>query len=370
MSKTGKMITANQFMFTIACFVQSSSLLSSFLYPATHQDSWMVVIAGFLLSLAPVAVYARLMEGFPGLHLMQILEQVFGRALGLALSVLYAFFFISLTASNLRYLGDFIQQALMPNTPPFLVMGMCLLLCIWAAHYGANAVTRYGATFSMVTTLILIASIIMVANQYRADNFLPMLRQPPMRYGQGVHLSVAILFTEIVAFLMIAPEVGQINRRIHFYWITGLVIGFFTILLCVLRDTAVLGHLTDLFALPFFETLRLVTLSESLSRMEVLFLVVLINLFFNKIILLYYVSIRSFAHITRQPSIKPFLFLFGAGILLYAHFLYPSALVHALTARTATPTVWTPFVLVIPVLTLIVARCRRLLKPREVHGGT
>ena len=44
-------VSASQFMFTVACFIQASTLLTAFFISVTKQDSWIVSIFGFLVGM-------------------------------------------------------------------------------------------------------------------------------------------------------------------------------------------------------------------------------------------------------------------------------------------------------------------------------
>lgn len=363
-TRDGKM-TGIQFMCSIACFLQASSLLSSFLFPVTNQDSWLAVLGGGLISVPLVLVYLRLLRAFPGLNLLQIMSRVFGRVLGGAINLLYVLFFLSVTAANLRYLSDFMQQTIMVNTPSAVIIGCTILLCAYASHQGANIVTRFSALFMVVILGLLLASLLLVSNLYDGANFQPAFHQEPIEYAHGFHLTTSILLGEIVIFTMFAPDVTKRKRKMSFYWFVGLGIGFLTILAVVLRETAVLGNTLPLFALPFFETLRLVSLSSALSRMEIIFVITLINIFFSKILMLFYVSVNSVAHLLHQPSYRPFILLTGAFLLILAVTLYPSTLEHLIAARDVTPFIWTPFTMIIPPLALLIAKVRGQLSQKE-----
>ena len=111
-------ISGIQFMFTVACFIQSSSLLTSFFTSITKQDSWIVVILGFVMSIPSLLIYTYIMKIFPDKNLMEINNIVFGPIIGKVVSVLYLWFFLTLSALNTKDLGDFVQKTTMQNTPP------------------------------------------------------------------------------------------------------------------------------------------------------------------------------------------------------------------------------------------------------------
>ena len=100
-------ITGTQFMFTVACFLQASSLLTSFISAVALQDSWIVVIFGALFSLLLIWLYQALMVTFPTLNLLQVLTEVYGTAAGKIIGAAYVWFEAQIANQNSR--NQFLQ---------------------------------------------------------------------------------------------------------------------------------------------------------------------------------------------------------------------------------------------------------------------
>ncbi|MCQ4924503.1 endospore germination permease [Tissierella carlieri] len=358
-------ISGIQFMFTVACFIQSSSLLTSFFTSITKQDSWIVVILGFVMSMPSLLIYTYIMKIFPDKNLMEINNMVFGPIMGKVVSVLYLWFFLTLSALNTKDLGDFVQKTTMQNTPPIIILGVFILLCAWAVRNGIKVVTRYSMFFTLIAILIVLSTIFFTINQMKIDNFLPMLEQPKMVYIQGTHIISTIPFGELIVFLMINPnlEIEPKKRRKYFFY--AFIIGGLTLLTIVLRDTAVLGNTIKIFALPPFETLRLISIYSALSRVEVLFAVSLIMLMFFKICILYYVTVMSIAYIFKLQSFKSLVTSVGIIIIIYSFNIYPSIIAHINSASKTAPFEWFMFETILPFITIIVARIRKLPKLKK-----
>jgi spore germination protein KB len=203
-------------------------------------------------------------------------------------------------------------------------------------------------------------SLLLVGNQMHFDNFLPMFELPLAKYIQGTHIILTIPFGEIVIFMMVAPHTDTKNKSHLRYVLNGFLLGGFMLLLVVVRDTAVLGNALHLFTLPAFETLRLATLVERLSRMEIMFAIVLIVLLFFKITVLHYVTTISAAQVFGMKSYRPLALTIGALMIAYTYTLYPSSIEHAYTSQETAPFGWTFFEALLPLVTLVVAKIRKL----------
>jgi spore germination protein KB len=356
-------ITPFQFMFTVACFLQSSALLSAFFAPITKQDSWLVVLFGMVCAMPALLVYCAIMKSFPGQNLIQITLGALGKAGGTVVSLMFIWFFLTLSALNMRDFGQFIRQIMLVETPTIAVVALCAALCAFAVLKGVKVVTRYAPAYSLLSISLTVFAIILTIKLMNFDNFLPVLAQEPIKYVQATNIMFSIPFGELVVILMIAPSVGQGKKKKGLYLFGGFLIGSGTILSVVARDTAVLGQVGSLFSQPSFEALRLARFLD-LNRMEVLFAVVLIVLLFFKISCLFYVSVLAIAQLFGLKNYHPLVLMLGALIVGYSVFVFPTSKIHSAYSRETAPILWVVFEFLLPLLVLIVGRARGLHKQK------
>lgn len=358
-------ISGRQFMLAMICFLQASSLLMAFLSGITTRDSWLVLIFAILVGLPVIWVYRELMLLFPEENLIQVLEHVLGPLAGRILGGLYVWFFFSLTSLNLMDEGDFTKLTLMRDTPQVLMMTLCILVALIAVRRDVRLVTQYGALFMSINFIILTITILLLLNQLDVAHFFPILDQPVMSYVQGTHIALTMPFGEVVVFLMLTPNVKLTRHEATKYLFGGFLVGAFTAVISMARDIAVLGNTINLFTMPPLVTLRLVNLGTALSRIEILFAVVLIMLMFFKITVLYYVSVLALAQLLRVKPYRRLTLAAGALILSYGLTLYRCPVEHTASAREVVPAAWTFFELVIPLLLLLVAKFRGMSAGKE-----
>jgi len=356
-------------MFTMACFIQSSALLTAFLASVTGQDSWLVTIISGILCLGLIWFYRTLMVMFPDKDLLEVLEEVYGKVLGKIIGVSYVWFFFTLAALNTNDLGDFVALTLMSKTPHVVLTVMCLAVSAWAVKDGVSVVTHYSGFFMLVAIVVLITSILLTVNQIDLGNFLPLLDMPFLSYVHGVHIIATIPFGELVVFLMITPAVSLAECDPGKRLLGGFVIGGLTVLFVLLRDIAVLGNTLPMFTLPALVTHRLVNIGTVFSRMEILFAVILIMLLFFKITFLYYVSVLSLARLANLTSYRRLILAAGALIVAYGLTLYHSPIEHSAWARETTPFLWTFFEMLVPLVTVLIAKIRKLPSMSGMKGA-
>ena len=358
-------IQGTQWMMAIACFIQASALLTSFLSAITHQDSWLVVLMGIFICLPLIWLYRCIMVRFPDRNLLQILEDVFGKAGGKILGLSYIWFFLTLGSINLMDLGDFTKLVIMRRTPSVVLLILCILVSSMAVRRGAKLVTRYSTLFVAVAYIILFLSIALILNIADMENFLPMFEYPLKRYIQGTHIIATIPFGEVVIFLMLHPCVKMTRKETTMYLFIGFGLGAFTILSVLMRDIAVLDNTLALFTLPNLITLQLVNFGMALSRVEVLFMVILVMLLFFKITMLYYVTVMSIAQLFQVKTFRHLVLAVGILMVTYGLTLYPCPVEHAASAQEITPILWSVFEIIIPLVTFHVAVIRKMPSTQE-----
>ncbi|NLY46393.1 MAG: endospore germination permease [Tissierella sp.] len=359
-------ISRTQFMFSVACFIQSSSLLTSFFTSITKQDSWIAVILGSIVSIPTLLIYSYIMKKFPDKNLIEINDMVFGPIIGKIFSIIYIWFFMTLSAINTKDLGEFVQKTILDNTPSIIIVGALLLLCSWTVRNGIEIVTRYSLLFTFIATTIVISTVFLTINQMEMDNFLPILQQPKMAYVRATHIISAIPFGELVVILMLNPNLDIEPKKRIKYLLYGFLIGGFTLLLVVFRDIAVLSKTIEIFLLPSYETLRLISVYSTLSRVEALFAISLIILMFFKISVLYYISVMGIAYLFKMKSYKPLVLSIGVIIIIYSFIVYPSIIAHMKSGSETAPFGWLVVESILPLITAIVAKIRKL--PEQKKG--
>ncbi|NCU32358.1 MAG: spore gernimation protein, partial [Candidatus Moranbacteria bacterium] len=199
------MISSRQMMFSVGTFIMASSLLIKSLYSYLKQEAWIGVVLGFLISLPVIWIYQALAKRFPSKSLIEINDAVFGRIVGKVVSVLYTFFFLSLTCLNTRELGDFVKSVILYKTPKVIIIIMFIFVCAFAIQKGIRNLTRCSAIFVIVTIASVLFYFLLLINEIKLQNLLPMVTMPIENYLIGTHLVTALPLCEIFVFFMLLP---------------------------------------------------------------------------------------------------------------------------------------------------------------------
>jgi spore germination protein KB len=352
-------------MILIASFILGSATIVSFADTITTHDTWLVIISAYAASIPFILSYVLLVKKFPGKNLVQINDIIYGPYLGKVISILYIWFFLMLLSLNLRVLGEFYTGLVMPETPNLLFLIVCSLVCAYAVRNGIESMARISAAIFVITVFVIgIASLLLLGNM-DFSNFLPVFEIPLKTYFQGVHIISIIQFCEIMVFLMVTPDLNNFKRTGK-YTLLGLTIGAFLLMTISIRNTAVLGITSPIYGSDSYVSFRMIDIGNILTRMDLLFAIGITLVLFIKICVLYYATVASMSQILRLRSYKPLILPVGGIAVCLAMIVYDSIIDHNFHARNYHAIFATPFEFILPPVSLLIAKIRRL--PKQKGG--
>lgn len=353
-------ISGSQFIFTVACFIQASGLITSFLLGIVGNESILVGIGGLIFVLPILFIIVSIMKKFPHKTLIEINDIVFGKILGKIVSSLYIIFFVTKNALDLRNAAYFVQKTIMHTSPIPILLIMFALVCIFSVSYGIEVITRYNALFSVVAIIVAVIGFILLKDLFNIKHFFPMFQLEPIKYIQGINIIATLPLGELIAVLMITPAIKKSKKSIGklFFW--GIFIGLLYNVLVMATDIGVLGNTLDLFSIPTFETLRLISLGEALSRMEILFAIVFIILMFSKVSFMFYITIIAVCQFFNIKNFRNMIISLCIIVSIYALTSYKSNIDNAKYSQDLLPIVFLFFEMILPYTTFAIILIRKL----------
>lgn len=354
-------ISSTVLMFSIGCFIQSSTLLVGFVTATTKQESWIPVLAGIVVSLPIIWIYLSISKKYPGKSIIEINDAVFGKIVGKVFSAIYIFFFLSLAALNSSIISNFLLDSVLPETPKLAILIFFISLCAYAVSKGIEPVARCSTLFVFIILAVVIVNGTLMIKDMKLDNFLPVFSLPFKKYVQGIQGEVFLPFCEIFVFFMLFPNL-QKPSDIKKPLFGGFMIGAGTMIFIMLRDIAVLGPTISLVSIPAYESVRLINIANILTRMEVFYATTLIVLSFFKITILYYSSIKAISQLFGMQSYKPLIKIIGALIIIFTLINFKSANQHAYWGANPASFYSMFFELILPLITLITISVKGLFR--------
>jgi len=358
-------ISSSQLMLLIISFIQGAHLTMGFISGIIKHDIWLVVLAALLISVPFILIYVTLAQRFPGKNLVQINDSVYGHYLGKFISVLYILFFLTVAAQNLIFVGYFLTTFIIPETPIWIIIIMFAFVCSWAVRNGIEVIARCTFLFVIITAAAVLLVTLLLLKDMEFTNFLPIFEVSLKDFVQGVHVVSTISFCEIVVFLMVIPYTNKIKQAKNSI-LLGLILGAAQLFIIVVRDTAVLGILESVMASPSFEVVRLIDIAHIITRLDILIAIVLLVTMFMKVSIFYYATVLGIAQLFKLRSYVPMVLPIGVIIISYAVLASGSSAEYNYIAAHVWPMAALPLEFIIPPLTLLTAKIRRL--PKKQGG--
>jgi len=333
-------ISGSQLIALIAVFVIGTSVI---LTPArdAKQSAWLAVMAGMIIGLFFNIIYAVLAMRFPGKVPMEYNDIIFGKYLGKLISVSQLWFIFHLGSLVLRNVAEFFNTSIMPETPMIVFAVLMIMVCASAARNGIEVIARCSTFILFITYITFFNDFLWAVKDIKISNYLPLIDMGLRKFLTVSYATASFPFAETVAFLMIFPFINK-NKEIPTSTVKGILLAGLFLTLEVIRNIGVLGNSSVIFTYPTFEAVRLIDVAKIVTRMEVIVSNVFILIAFIKCSILLYGTVLGTAHLLKMRMD----FNNVTENIEFATKIYP---VYSL-----------PFELLIPLISLVVAKVRRL----------
>lgn len=354
-----RQIKPSQYMSLITSFMLGSILLLSFIFEKSLHDTWAAFILGTIIFIPFLGLYIVLGKKFPGKNLIQIHDIVYGRIIGKIVSVIYIFYFISLLSFNLRDVGAFYTGYIMPETPIVVFILLFASCAAYAVKKGIHTVAKVSLIGAVLVFIVVALTFLLLLNKMDIKNFLPVLETPLYKMAQATATISMIPYGELVLFLMIIPMVDDL-KKLGKYSIAGMGLAGIVFMVIILRNIAVLGASGQVYSQTSFQTVRMINIGDFINRIEIIVSMNNTILMFIKVSVIYYVTVKSIEQILNLKTYGPLIIPVGSIVIVYAMIAHTSEIAHLYWGETYGVFFEVPFVVILPFLTFIISKIRRL----------
>lgn len=150
------------------------------------QDAWIVSIIAGLMSLFFLYFICRLGIKYKSLSLVAIIRKVFGEFLGTILAFPVSFYYIIISALEIRIFAETIKVYLLNSTPLEFIIVPLLMLSALLVRSGIEPIARFFEAVLPVVILILIFTFILPLPKSDFSNLRPFLTSTPLKYIGGI----------------------------------------------------------------------------------------------------------------------------------------------------------------------------------------
>jgi spore germination protein KB len=355
--ESGK-ISNLQMTFLVIGFCLGTSVILSPAKNAGH-DAWIAVLIAIIEALVIARAGTALSEMFIDKTAIEILELVYGRFLGKVFCLMYLLILFHILVLIATVFADFFTTEVYPNTPRLVIISLGGAICASAARRGIETIARTALVLVTVTLFIIINDSFMSISLMEINNILPLLDISPAKLLFAAHSAAMFPLAQAAVFGMVFPFLNHQKGRFTPIAAGTIIAGVF-LALAVMRNSLVLGPLDAVFNYSTYTVLQIINIKDVFSRMEILVTIFFIFMSYIKgTVLLYGIALgtaQMFKLRSYYPLIIPVAIL---AILFCLTDVRNSAELFDFAERIY-PIYSTIPLIVLPVLTLIIAKLRKL----------
>lgn len=286
-------ITGHQFLSIMLLFPFGSAVLF-YLVPEVKQNIWIALLCYAVFDLLFQFMYTNLYKNYPGDTLVTYMPKVYGKFLGSILAMAYILYFLYISGRVLRDFLELIQTFTLTRTP-LIETGFLLTLSItYAVYKGLENIASLAETFIIIILVSLILLWILIfftGNILDPSRLLPIAEDGLLKVLKTSFPLLSFPYGELVIMTMFYPYVISQNKIRKICFFSAIFEGVILSLNNILFILSLGVSFASVNNFPLVETLRLVNIGEFLNRLDILFIVLLLECGFFKICISLYASI-------------------------------------------------------------------------------
>ncbi|MDK2823179.1 MAG: spore germination protein [Clostridia bacterium] len=355
MLEKGKISSIQAIMLMISMILPTAVLtVPAITVKSARQDAWFSIIIATMAGLLIAWMVVNLGLRFPEKTLFEYIEDILGKIPGKILGFLYIWWFLHMNALVIREYGVFLATAVMPDTPIIIFHIVVVAVAAYAVRNGLEVLSRANQLLIPTTVLLALVFILSIPNM-KLSRVLPLFDAGLFPIVKGAVVPASWL-GEIVTFAMIIPYLSKPKEAYRVAFLSILLVSFF-LTTSILEALLIFGpNLTGSWIFPTFNAVRMISVGNSLGRLEIIIVLAWVLGGFFKIGVFYYAAVLGSAQWLKLKNYQPL--VLPVGIILVAL----SILIHdgIVDLLDFLKRVWPPYALIvfeagIPLVLLIIA---------------
>ncbi len=348
-------------------FVFGSSVIISPGGKGAGHDAWIACAIGLMEGLLIAWIFTALTKQFKDKTIMEINSLVYGKILGKGISLLFIWYLFHLSALVLTNYTHFFKLQIYPATPNTVTLLLLILVCASTVGRGIEVLARLSIILVPIIILVVFSDTLLLIPHIDFNNLMPVLDVPSGKLLLASHGAASFPFAETVAFLMVLAFVDKPEKAPSAVF-GGLLIVGFMLIMAVARNAAVLGPMAEITIYPTYLAAQVIDIGDILTRLQVLVAISLITMGFIKITVLLYGTVLGLAQVFNLHSYRPIILPVGILMVIFALTNVGNTQEMVDFAEQGYPFYAIPFQIGIPLITLVVAKLRKLPQNGELDA--
>ncbi|MCZ8515289.1 endospore germination permease [Paenibacillus filicis] len=306
------------FQFGCLCFTYLSGFSTLFLYNAKilQQDVWIANLLGVIGGIFVMWLMKYVQLQHPNKSMTEIIELLLGKWLGKAIIFFYLIDSVGLTVLTLRALSLFYMTAILPYTPPELIILMLVLVTSYAVYLGLETIAR---TVQLMLPLFLVSITIicvLILRNVDTNPFLPQFQSRLSDIAYGALLSFSFPFGKAIGLVFLFHRVGNLKKLMLSSSVSLILTNVYLLIAIYLTIGSLGMNLTKSAMYPFFSSIQLVRVGLYLERIEIIIIGIWTIFTLFETIVTHYWFMQIFGDVFRIKDATPF--ILPIGLLFFA----------------------------------------------------
>lgn len=232
------------------------------------ESAWVIPFTMPLgISLFMFWVYIKLHDRFPGLDFFQLCQTLTGiwgaRAIGLA----YGIFFIITDIIIVRQFADFVNLAMLQQTPPWVIILSLGFVGVYGAYMGIEVISRANQFILPLLTLSFVITTSLSLQNTVSARLFPLIKEGIMPILRG-SIALTAWYGEIVIYLVLLPLLNNYKDYKRKTGIALLMVAVFLTIDIAFSIMVFSAPLVSKFPYPFWSLIRSVEYQDYVQRIE------------------------------------------------------------------------------------------------------
>jgi spore germination protein KB len=278
---------------------------------------WVIPVISSLTGLVGLYIIVSLLKRFPGQTIIEAGQSAAGPIIGFIAAVFYLAFFISSVSLATREFSEAIKVMALPSTPLYVIALLFIIAMTVCMYLGLEAMSRMGIIIAISALAIILLLTVLQTSSYNIGYLFPLLGKGPARLALWGMIKSSN-FSELLFAGLIVNDLGG--------WKNTLKAGTYAVFLSMLVTTVIVlavilsfgPTMSEALFLPVFRLAKQVMIRRFFQRLESVFLVFWILVWFLYCAFGLYASVITFTRMFRLAQYKPLIPVFAAAIFALA----------------------------------------------------
>lgn len=285
--------------YQLFCLLVMHSLGSSTLFAfgiRAKQDSWLVVLVGFICGLGIIWLHTELQKGYPDKNLAEINTILLGKWLGGFVTLAFAGYFIWVATLNFSEFSELVAITMLNTTPVLTIQISFVLLIVYLTLKNIEVLGRMGELLMppVILGLLLMFLLIVVSGKVNLNNLQPVLAKGIGPVLKEVYPTFSTFpYGEDVVFLMYYCYINKSSAMRKYAFSAISFLGTMLLISSILIISVLGVNLTDASAIPLIEVSKMINIGNIITNVDAITVIVIFIGGLFKSMLFFYGSVLA-----------------------------------------------------------------------------